>query len=158
MERPTPNAQRSKLDDQPDICALSDGFVIVFRTSRSTFHYARWNGAAATERVDKTLQVRRRICPAHVENCARTSADTRTGRPVCASIGHQRVRASDKSRPSRLQRISVNRSNVSRVALPTQVRSTTSSPNAAGALYSISCRKTTQPTASCALGLATARQ
>src|SRR5882724_4478228 len=66
--------------------------------------------------------------PIQVENCARTSADTRIGRLVRAFIGHQKVRAFDKSRPSRLRRISVNRSNVSRVALPTHVRSTTSSP------------------------------
>src|SRR4029077_17944139 len=90
MELPTPNAQRSTLNDQ--------------------------------------------LQPIQVENRARTYADTRTGRLVCASIGHQSVRASDKSRPSRLRQISVNRSNVSRVALPTHVRSTISSPSVAGAL------------------------
>src|SRR4029077_15855294 len=90
MELPTPNAQRSTLNDQ--------------------------------------------LQPIQVENCARTSPDTRIGRLVCAFIGHQRVRSFDKSRPSRLRRISVNRSNVSRVALPTHVRSTASSPKIAGAL------------------------
>ncbi len=72
--------------------------------------------------------------PNQIENCARTSPDMRVGRLVCAFIGHHRVRAFDKNRPSRLRRISVNRSNVSRVALPTHVRSTTSSPTMAGAL------------------------
>src|SRR5205823_349375 len=69
-----------------------------------------------------------------VENCACTLAETRTGRPVSVLIGHQRVRACDKSWRSRLRRISVKRSNVSRVALPTHVRSTTSSPSVAGVL------------------------
>src|SRR5918996_893805 len=63
-----------------------------------------------------------------IENCSRTSTGTRTGRPVCAFIGHQSVRAVDNSWLSLLLRISVNRSKVSRVALPTHVRNTTSSP------------------------------
>src|SRR5262245_39843122 len=71
---------------------------------------------------------------AQIENRSRTSADTRTGRPVCVFIGHQSVRAADKSRPSLLLRISVNRSNVSRVALPTHVRNTTLSPKQAAVL------------------------
>ena len=49
-------------------------------------------------------------------------------------MGHQSVRAVDNSWPSLLLRISVNRSKVSRVALPTHVRNTTSSPRQAGAL------------------------
>jgi hypothetical protein len=69
-----------------------------------------------------------------IENCLRTSGGTRTGRPVCAFIGHQSVRADDNSWPSLLLRISVNRSNVRRVALPTHVRNTTSSPMQAGPL------------------------
>src|ERR1700758_727537 len=69
-----------------------------------------------------------------IENCSRTSADSRTGRPVCAFMGHQSVRAVDNNWPSLLLRISVNRSNLSRVALPTQVRNTTSSPRQAGVL------------------------
>src|SRR4051794_19448648 len=69
-----------------------------------------------------------------IENCSRTSAGTRTGRPVWAFIGHQSVRADDNSWPSLLLRISVSRSNVSRVALPTHVRNTTSSPRQAGLL------------------------
>lgn len=36
--------------------------------------------------------------PIHIENCARTSAGTRTGRLVCVLIGHQSVRAFDSSR------------------------------------------------------------
>src|SRR5262245_14132276 len=69
-----------------------------------------------------------------IENCSRTCGGTRTGRPLCALIGHQSVRAFDNNWPSLLRRISVNRSNVSRVALPTHVRNTRSSPKPAGAL------------------------
>src|SRR6266436_2974166 len=95
---------------------------------------------------------------AQVENCTRTSAGTRIGRPVCALIGHHRVRAFDKSCPSKLRLISVKRSNVSRVALPTHVRNTILSSSAAGILKSISCRRTTQPIVFCASELATASQ
>src|ERR1700730_4927172 len=70
----------------------------------------------------------------HVENCARTSAGTRIGRPVCALIGHQSVRAFDKSWRSLSRRISVKRSNVSRLALPTQVRKMILLPSEAGVL------------------------
>ena len=81
-----------------------------------------------------------------VENRARTSADTRVGRPVFTSMGHQRVRACEKSRRSFFRRISVKRSKVSRVALPTQVRSTISSSSVAGVCNQF--RVATRPTRS----------
>src|SRR5437879_148882 len=108
MELATPNAQRSMPNVQ-----LS-GRVI----SNPTMFGKLWF-------VEKSTQV---------ENCARTSTGTRAGRPVLVLIGHHRVRAFDNSWPSLLHRISVNRSNVSRVALPTHVRNAIWSPSAAGAL------------------------
>src|SRR6266487_2026878 len=94
------------------------------------FRFAEEKGSyGLTSRLRKaTSQTLRTHRPSrHVENCARTSAETRTGRPVCVSIGHHNVRAVDKSWRSRLRRISVKRSNVTRVALPTHVRRTISS-------------------------------
>src|SRR5262245_57314145 len=114
MEVATPNAQRSTLNVQLPLRPRSP--------PRSSL-------TVLSEDEDDDENDR-----CQIENCSRTSADTRTGRPVCAFIGHQSVRAADNSSQSLLLRISVNRSNVSRVALPTHVRNTTSSPIQAAVL------------------------
>src|SRR5262245_18494446 len=114
MEVATPNAQRSTLNVQ-----------LPLRPHSPHRLQSRSRSVSDDERERELAQI---------ENRSRTSADTRTGRPVCAFIGHQSVRAADKSRPSLLLRISVNRSNVSRVALPTHVRNKTSSSKPAAVL------------------------
>ena len=112
----------------------ASGFVQFFKGLGERLHEVieacwTWTGI-----YDVSQGERRKSALYEIENCSRTSTGTRTGRPVCALIGHQSVRAVDNNWPSLLLRISVNRSNVSRVALPTHVRNTTSSPKQPGVL------------------------
>src|ERR1043166_1577141 len=131
MEVARPNAQRSTLGLQLDICTFANGFAVLVNSAPSTLMFQ--GETRCPQRVGEKFATWPPIS-AQIENCSRTSAGTRTGRPVCALIGHHKVRRSEEHWSSPLLRISVKRSNVSRVALPTHVRSTRSSPRHAGAL------------------------